>query len=62
MDTLHEWLLDQGKKTKAPVLLVRGDAEVPTEVALAISSGAQKAGFLMPVHWAAADPADYKGR
>jgi biopolymer transport protein ExbD len=62
MEQLEQWLAAEGKTTKQPVLLVRGDAEVPTGVALAISSAAQKAGFLMPVLWAAADQADYKGR
>jgi biopolymer transport protein ExbD len=59
---LEEWLVAEGRSTKDPVLLVRGDANVRSAVIADISSAAQKAGFVMPVLWAAADPSDNKGQ
>jgi len=62
MEDLENWLIAEGKGTKDPVLLVRGDMLVPSGTLAAISSAAQKAGFVMPVHWAAGDPTDLKGQ
>ena len=62
MEDLEKWLITEGKSTNEPVLLVRGDAAVPSGTLAAISSAAQKAGFVMPVLWAAADPTDFKAQ
>jgi biopolymer transport protein ExbD len=56
-DQLEAWLATQAKTTKAPVLLVRGDAKVRTSVMFAISGMARKVGFI-DVTWASVDAAD----
>jgi len=57
---LEDWLIARGKTTKTPRLLVRGDADVSTDVFTAISGAAKKAGF--EVIWATDDPAGRKGQ
>ena len=49
------YFAEQARSTKDPVLLVRGDAEVPTSRTVAITSAAQEAGF--EVIWATSEPA-----
>lgn len=58
MAQLEEWLIAEGKRVKEPVLLVRGDERVETVVVAAIATAAQRAGFVLPVIWAASDPAE----
>jgi biopolymer transport protein ExbD len=62
LDRLEEWLVAEAGTTKEPVLLVRGDADVPSSMLAAISSAAQRAGFVMPVIWAAIDSSDPQGQ
>ncbi|MBL9208917.1 MAG: hypothetical protein JNL92_00530 [Opitutaceae bacterium] len=57
---LDEWLSRHARTTKEPMLLVRGDADVPTWVLAAIASAAKKAGFV-EVLWAAGEPAGRNG-
>ena len=52
---LDAYFLDQAKRTTEPLLLVRGDAAVPTSVAGMISSAAKRAGFI-DVLWATGEP------
>jgi biopolymer transport protein ExbD len=61
MEKLEEWLIGQGQTVKAPLLLVRGDADVRFTVLAEITSAAKKAGFV-EVLLAAADPSDPKGQ
>lgn len=61
LDELQEWLTRQARGISEPLLLVRGDAAVPTSVLAAIASAAKKAGFV-EVLWAAGDPADQANR
>ena len=42
---LREWLLREAKRTKSPLLLVRGGADMPIAVLTEISSAASAAGF-----------------
>ncbi|MGH7943870.1 MAG: ExbD/TolR family protein [Opitutaceae bacterium] len=56
LDELPAYFASQVRGTEAPVLLVRGDAAVPTSVVATISSAAKAAGFL--VLWAAGEPPD----
>ena len=55
-DQLETWLAAQAKTTKSPVLLVRGDNDVPVSVMTLISGTAEKVGFA--VIWAAVDSTD----
>jgi biopolymer transport protein ExbD len=57
---LDEWLARHARTTKEPMLLVRGDARVPTSVLASIASAAKKAGFV-EVLWAAGEPAGQNG-
>ena len=57
MEQVEQWLAAQAKTAKAPVLLVRGDAEVHQSVMVAISGTATKVGFV-DVTWASVDAAD----
>lgn len=56
-DQVEAWLATQAKTTKAPVLLVRGDARVQTSLLFEISGIARKVGFV-DVTWASVDAAD----
>lgn len=60
IEELEGWLAQQAKGSSEPMLLVRGDAEVPTSVLAAIASAAKRAGYL-EVLWAAGEPAGRAG-
>jgi biopolymer transport protein ExbD len=55
IEELPAYFAEQAKTVREPILLVRGDAMVPTSVMATISSTAKNAGF-MDVVWAAAEP------
>jgi biopolymer transport protein ExbD len=57
LEEMDAWFAEQVKGTKDPVLLVRGDALVPTSVVAQISSAATRAGFV-DVLWAASETSD----
>lgn len=54
-DEMPAYFAEQARSTKDPVLLIRGDAAVPSSRMVAITSAAQQAGF--EVLWAASEPA-----
>ena len=45
LEQVETWLSAQARATKAPVLLIRGDATVPVSVITMIGGAAAKAGF-----------------
>jgi len=55
LEEMPAYLIQQAKGVKDPVLLVRGDAAVPTSVLATIASAATRAKF--EVVWAASEPA-----
>ena len=55
LEELPAYFVEQAKGVVEPVLLVRGDAAVPTSVMAAIASAAKRAGFV-DVIWAASEP------
>lgn len=57
MPQLKEWLKEEARKTKDPVLLVRASSEVAFEDLTEIHSAARDAGFVRIV-WAAEPPAE----
>ena len=59
LEELPAYFTHQAKSTKEPVLLVRGDAAVPSSVLVTISSSATAAGFT-DVLWAAGEPSDQR--
>jgi biopolymer transport protein ExbD len=54
LNELKDWLAQNAKGTRAPLLLVRGSAGVPMSVLADISSAAAATGF--DVLWAASEP------
>ena len=54
LSELKEWLAQNAKGTRSPLLLVRGSAGVPMSVLADISSAAAATGF--DVLWAASEP------
>jgi biopolymer transport protein ExbD len=60
IEDIDSYFVDQAKRTKEPLLLVRGDAAVPTSVLGMISSAAKRAGFV-DVLWAAGEPSGGEG-
>ena len=57
LEELPAYFANHAKSAAEPVLLVRGDAAVPSSVLMTISSSATAAGFA-DVLWAAGEPAD----
>jgi biopolymer transport protein ExbD len=55
LEELPAYFVEQAKTAKEPLLLVRGDADVPTSVVATISSAARQAGFV-DVLWAVREP------
>ena len=62
INELEGWFLLQRRATKVPIILVRGDGAVPTDLLAAIANAAKKAGIVEPVIWAATVPSDRKGQ
>jgi biopolymer transport protein ExbD len=60
IEELDTWFAEQVKGVKEPLLLVRGDGEVPTAVMALISGSAKRAGFV-DVLWAAVETPDRAG-
>jgi biopolymer transport protein ExbD len=57
IDEIDAYFAEQARGTKEPLLLVRGDAAVPTSVVGIITSAAKRAGFV-DVLWAVGEPPD----
>jgi biopolymer transport protein ExbD len=57
IEEMDAWFAAQARSTKEPLLLVRGDALVPSSVVAEISSAATRAGFV-DVLWAAGETPD----
>jgi biopolymer transport protein ExbD len=57
LEELDGYLSEQAKGAQEPVLLVRGDAAVPSSVVGTITSAATRAGFVH-VLWAMGEPSD----
>jgi biopolymer transport protein ExbD len=57
LEELPAYFSTQARSTKDPILLVRGDAAVPSSTLATISSSAKAAGFI-EVLWAAGEPDD----
>lgn len=55
IEEIYAYLAEQAQGTQEPVLLVRGDAAVPTSVVGIITSAAKRAGFA-DVLWAVGEP------
>ena len=60
IEDLPAFFAEQAKTVREPILLVRGDALVPTSVMATISSAAKRAGF-SEVLWAAGEPPGNSG-
>jgi biopolymer transport protein ExbD len=56
LEDMETWFAGQARGARNPLLLVRGDAAVPTSVVAQITSAAKRAGF--EVLWAAGEPPD----
>jgi biopolymer transport protein ExbD len=54
LSELKDWLAQNAKGARSPLLLVRGSADVPMSVLADISSAAAATGF--DVLWAASEP------
>jgi biopolymer transport protein ExbD len=60
IEELAAFFSEQARTAHEPILLVRGDALVPTSVMATISSAAKRAGFVN-VLWAAGEPPGNQG-